>query len=170
MLRVEALHPTHGCEHIERCINLLGTLAISRKIYLSDYTSTDPRYIWPWREQLRERLHLSTVDREYLMAWRVRPYDKTDEQLAKYNRDKRNAKRKLKRRKSGMKSRSIYESYSISRLKPWISEGISESTWWRKPKQERETSMARVLAIFIAVQELDSQNSHRDKSEGYGYC
>ena len=51
------------------------------------------------------------------------------------------------------------ESYSISRLKPWELEGISKATWYRRPKSERETSVARVLGIFKAVQELDSQNS-----------
>ena len=157
MLRVEALHRSHGRDHMERCIDLWAPWLSQeqREIYLCDYTSTDPRYIWPWPEQLRDGLHISTPDREHLRAWRVRPYDKTDEQLAKYNREKRSAKRRLKRWKRGAKSRSNYETYSISKLKPWELENLSRAAWYRKPKSERETSLARVLEVFKAVRSLE---------------
>lgn len=53
-------------------------------------------------------------------------------------RNQRNRKAKTEaRRKAGLKRRADYEAQSIERAKPWIEEGISRRTWFRRMAQVR---------------------------------
>jgi hypothetical protein len=60
---------------------------------ISDYANLDPRRLWPSRQELREKVFLSTADMERLKAWHIPPYDKTDRELANYRKAKRKARR-----------------------------------------------------------------------------
>lgn len=51
-------------------------------------------------------------------------------------RKKRDRERKAnQRRANGVKPRKVYEAQSISRAKPWIAEGISRATWYRRKRE-----------------------------------
>jgi hypothetical protein len=144
LLRYHALHATHGREKMINCIETRAPWLSQeqREIYLSDNLYLDDRYLWLSPNELRERVFLRNADRERLKAWRIPPCDMTPKQLAKHNRDKRNAKQRLNRRKAGVKSRSIYLKDSLSQSEPWKQQGISRATWFRHRK--RETGLSKV--------------------------
>ena len=58
-----------------------------------------------------------------------------------YSRILSNGKRLNKRRTKGMKSRAEYlESHNLSQAKPWVAEGVSRRTWYRR----RGTGLAAI--------------------------
>lgn len=91
-------------------------------------------------EELGGLLHLTNADRERLKLWRIRPFDMTEEQLAKQAKEKERARRERARRKRGIRTKEAYLAESASRPKPWITEGISQRTWQRRQKKCRDAS------------------------------
>jgi hypothetical protein len=87
---------------------------------------------------LGKRLRVTNAERERLRLWTILPCDMTEEQLA-VQRKKKAVARRAKYRKQ---TRGEYLSNSISQKKPWLAEGISRASWYRK----RETSADAVLA------------------------
>lgn len=79
-----------------------------------------------WSE--REALNLNTIA----------AYDVTPERQKELAREKKKEVDRLrieaKRRAKGVKSRAEYEANSVNSQKPWIAEGISKRTWYRRQK------------------------------------
>jgi hypothetical protein len=141
LMRLHALHPTHGAQQVR---NLLEDRAPwmtedEKQMMISDHTGLDPRYLRI--PELREMIQLSLADRERLGIKMVRPIDLTDEEFAQYQKDRKNAKRRARRLKAGMKPRDHYESNSISQMRPWELAGFSRATWYRR--RDKSGSLAQ---------------------------
>jgi len=70
--------------------------------------------------------------------WRPRtiaPVDMTREERRDFSRILSNGHRRAKRARSGMKTRAEYEANSLSKTQPWVAEGISRRTWYRRQKE-----------------------------------
>jgi hypothetical protein len=147
MLKLHALHPTHGPEHMKHFQEVAAPWMPKEDIdlYIHDYSRLDPRYLRPWQNkvELKERIWLTNTEREQCKAWRIPPYDMTDAQLEQQRKDKKRA-RNARRSK---KPRPNYLMESISRKKPWEAEGVSRATWYRK-RTKGETSLRQVLAVL----------------------
>jgi hypothetical protein len=76
----------------------------------------------------------------------IAPVDMTPEDRKDFSRILSNGKRKAKRARSGMKTRAEYESQSLSKTKPWVVEGVSRATWYRR-RTEIETGLARIKIV-----------------------
>jgi hypothetical protein len=134
LLHLQALHPTHGPEKMRNTIETRADWMAEdeMEMIIGDLARLDSRYSRLCPDELREKLWITTADRERLKAWNVPPCDKSKEELAIYNKAKRNAQRRERRREAGIQPRADYEARSISRLKPWESEGVSRATWYRR--------------------------------------
>jgi hypothetical protein len=144
LLRLHALHPTHGRERVKNAIETRAPWLAKEtaETLIHDFATMDPRRFWGpwWRDELKLAMNLTTADRERLRAWHIPPIDKSDAELAQYRKDRKNAKRMLRRRKAGVKPREVHKSESSkSKSNPWESEGISRATWFRRRKRVRET-------------------------------
>jgi hypothetical protein len=95
-----------------------------------------------WRSERLGRL-LGLTGKEWReLRIRIAPIDMSKEERRDYSRILSNGKRVKKRRTKGMKSRAEYlEVNNLSQTKPWVAEGISRATWFRK---RRETGLAAI--------------------------
>ena len=84
---------------------------------------------------LAEKLRLADADRERLGITSIRPFDVSAEELLKRSKVKDCEGHRKRRRAAGCQPRSEYEAQSISKQQPWIAEGISRRTWYRRQKQ-----------------------------------
>jgi hypothetical protein len=92
-----------------------------------------------WRaDPMAARLGLKEADRARLGITTIGAVDMTKaEREAARKAQKREAKRE-QRRKHGTKPRAEYLATSAERTKPWIAEGISRRTWYRRNRQARQ--------------------------------
>jgi hypothetical protein len=86
--------------------------------------------------RLGERMRITNEEREFLKLKTLKPFDMTDQQLKEQRRAKERARKKRARQRTGSKPREA----SLVRQKPWIAEGISRATWFRKRTKGRETN------------------------------
>ena len=100
------------------------------------YEELQQHYVMPSADALGRMLKLSYAERSDLNIRAIRCYDVTREECDKLQatkrREKDRARKKLKRRSEGVKPRPEYVTHSASRQQPWIKEGISRSTWYRR--------------------------------------
>ena len=85
-------------------------------------------------DKLAELFALTDDDRRRRGIRTIGAVDVPREARLARRRASKNARRKAKRRASGMKSRAEYESASASRNRPWEAFGISRRTWERRGK------------------------------------
>jgi hypothetical protein len=97
-----------------------------------------PEYLrWPSNEQLGQMLNLTYADRLRLGVKMIAPADLTPEEFAQKRKERRRElereRQRQRRLKNGAKPRSIVQlATSDAHLKPWLKEGISRRTWYRK--------------------------------------
>jgi len=146
MLKLHALHPTHGPEHMKHFQEIAAPWMPNGRIRLDlpHYSRLDPRYLRPWQNklELKEEIWLSNAEREQCRAWRILPCDMTDAELEQQRKDKKRARDRARYQKT----RPNYLMDSISRKKPWEAEGVSRATWYRK--RTGETGARQVLAVL----------------------
>lgn len=110
---------------------------------LARQIATNPPRKWKadtlaWRLQLtmaqRTRLKITTIG-----AIDVKPADRPA-----WLRGHHRQRKETERRANGVKPRAEYLAGSISAEKPWVAQGMSRATWYRKgkPKRPGETSVA----------------------------
>jgi hypothetical protein len=94
---------------------------------------------WPKAKILGESLRLTNAERERFGLWAIAPCDISEEDLAEQRKAKERARKaRYRQRKKEMQSRAEYlATHSINRTKPWLAEGISKATFYRR-KKERE--------------------------------
>jgi hypothetical protein len=133
MLKIVSLGP----DPERRMVNVIETVAPhitgadgERIIRHVNRMSTYDR--WPRPHILGESLRLTNAEREGLGLWSITPCDISAEDLAEQRKAKDRARKRRTRQAQGAKLRSQYEGQSASRLKPWLAEGISRRTWYRR--------------------------------------
>jgi hypothetical protein len=86
-------------------------------------------------DTMGKRLNLTAADRRRLRIRTIGAVDKTKAERELELQARKADNKRSKRRKSGAKPRHEYEADAIGRGKPWIAEGISMATWYRRQKQ-----------------------------------
>ena len=98
----------------------------------------------PTARDLGERLRLTNAERQRLKLWPFKPIDATDEELATQCRARRNERRRAKRGRP----RAEYLASCLSFTKPWVAEGVSRRTWFRR----RGTSPVTTIVTKVEPQ------------------
>jgi hypothetical protein len=100
------------------------------------------------KKRLGQLLNFSGYEFRHYGIRTMTPVDMTDDQIAAYTKARREGKRIDRRRRKGVQERAEYlASNSLAQTQPWLAEGISRATWFRrrtKQEQTRETSVAPV--------------------------
>ena len=81
---------------------------------------------------LGERLNLTKDDWERLEVWQLLPADMNDAEIASYRKERQRKSRERRRRRKGIRPRDEYLANSLSQQRPWVAEGISKTTWYRR--------------------------------------
>jgi hypothetical protein len=87
----------------------------------------------------------------------VAPVDMTAEDRRDFSRILANGQRRAKRARRGMKTRAEYEANSLSRTKPWVAEGISRRTWYRRQKENGRGTGLAAIKITMDMPDLCQQ-------------
>jgi hypothetical protein len=120
----------------------------------------------PLGKTLGRRLNLTFAERDRLKIKTIRAYDISEKALAVIRRQRKRQCDRQRRLKRGARPQAD----SISRLKPWVKEGISRATWYRRINQEqaRETTSRQVN---LSITELEVVSSSREVlSTNAGSC
>jgi hypothetical protein len=83
-------------------------------------------------EAIGRQLGLTNAEREKLKLWPFKPIDKTDAELAEQAKVRERERRARKRREKGIRTKAAYLAERASKPKPWIAQGISRSTYYRR--------------------------------------
>jgi hypothetical protein len=100
----------------------------------------------PTAVELGRRLGLTNAEREALKLWPFLPIDRTADEIAESAKARRNNRRREKARASGIRTRAAYLAELENKPKPWITEGISRATYYRRRKRD-EVRRGPVLLI-----------------------
>jgi hypothetical protein len=94
-----------------------------------------------WKaDALAWRLRLTKEERRMLGVTTIGAIDENKAARAKRRRQIERERKARQRRAKGAKPRKVYEAQSISSAMPWISEGISRATWYRRKRETPETT------------------------------
>jgi hypothetical protein len=94
-----------------------------------------------WKaDALAWRLRLTMEQRTMLGITTIGAIDQNKAARTKRRRALDRQRKEKQRRAKGIKPRSDYEKQSISKTKPWLAEGISRASWYRR--RARETAPA----------------------------
>lgn len=86
-----------------------------------------------WRaDKLAQRLRVTEAERRRLGIRTIGASDMTKEERKQARRLRQRQRDRARRRARGAKPRTEYETNSISRTRPWLAEGISRRTWYRR--------------------------------------
>jgi hypothetical protein len=86
-----------------------------------------------WRaDPIGKKINLLDIDRTRLGITTIGSADVTKEQRAARRKARKREDMKQRRKSAGAKPRADYEASSLARSKPWIAEGISRRTWYRR--------------------------------------
>jgi hypothetical protein len=91
-------------------------------------------------DQLAWRLRLTKEQRNMLSITTIGAIDESKAVRTKRRLERERTRRKNSRRAKGALPRQTYEQQSISRAKPWIAEGVSRASWYRRRKAETTPS------------------------------
>lgn len=86
-------------------------------------------------DQLAWRLRLTKEQRHMLGITTIGAIDESKSARTKRRREREKQRRKASRRAQGAIPRAEYEQHSLSRSKPWIDEGISRASWYRRKRE-----------------------------------
>jgi hypothetical protein len=125
-------------------------------------------------DTLARRLGVTDALRDKLKIWSLGTCNLSKAErvlLAKAKKKVKDKERAEKqRREAGAKPRAEYEAQSANRTKPWLKEGISKATWYRRKKQN-ETSASLVLrAKLLASDGVVSFSKRRPKWADADWC
>jgi hypothetical protein len=108
-------------------------------------------------DTLAHRLRLTYKDRRRLKVRTIGCIEMTAEQRRAFKKEDDVLARKKKRRERGVRSRAEYEAKSDNRLKPWLAEGVSRRTWYRRQaKSKGGTSVTAIYAQHLTAVRLVS--------------
>lgn len=86
-----------------------------------------------WRaDKLAQLLRVTEAERRRLGIRTIGAVDVSKEEREQARRRRQRQRERARRRTQGVKPRAEYETNSVSRTKPWLAEGISRRTWYRR--------------------------------------
>jgi hypothetical protein len=98
-----------------------------------------------WRaDRLAWKLQVTAAERHTLNLRTIGAIDQTKEQRADIAKQRKRERDQQRRRADGIKPRAQYEAAAITTTKPWITQGISRRTWYRR-------RLAQVRAAHISL-------------------
>lgn len=83
-------------------------------------------------DQLAWRLRLTMEERTLLGITTIGAIDQGKAARTKRRKERERQRKAAQRRAAGMKPRAEYVQASVARAKPWIAEGISRASWYRR--------------------------------------
>jgi hypothetical protein len=87
---------------------------------------------WRIAKTLGERHRVTNAERERLGLRNILPCDMSKERLVERRKEKDRERKRRKRLKEGRMMRQAYLSQFDKKSKPWIREGVSRRTWFRR--------------------------------------
>jgi hypothetical protein len=89
-------------------------------------------------KELGERLMVTSAERKALRLWTIAAHDADDVKRAEERRANQRARDQRRRRRAGQKPRADYlTANAVNRQKPWVTLGISRTTWYERRKVSR---------------------------------
>lgn len=122
--------------HMYRCCSH-GVLPKANCAYLREVLAAENDL--PSPEVIAERTRFTNAERERHRLWTIPPIDMSNEQLVEQRKRKDRERKVIARRKAGTQLR---EAYLAKFQKPWIAEGISRRTWYRRKANNGTRSCA----------------------------
>jgi hypothetical protein len=92
-------------------------------------------------DELAWRYKVTKEERTMIGLTTIGAIDQTKGQRTKRRKARDRARRAIERQRKGSIPRNVYEATSAEQLRPWVAEGISRATWYRR--QRRETGLSR---------------------------
>jgi hypothetical protein len=98
---------------------------------------------WRIARTLGEHHQVTYAEHRRFELKNITPCDKTKEELAEHRKARKREREKLRRQRSGAKSRSAYLiqfANSINKTKPWEALGISKASYYRQKREEKKAA------------------------------
>ena len=121
----------HPRGHIARWLNLWApwlTLAEHKQI-IGDALANPQKWT---ADALAWRMRLTKEDRRMLGVTTIGAIDENKAARAKRRRQLDRQRKENARRAKGVKPRKVYEGQSVEQAQPWLEEGVSRRTWYRR--------------------------------------
>lgn len=128
----------HPRGHIAKWLNLWAPwLTLAEQQQIIGEAIANPQ---KWKaDALAWRMRLTKEDRRMLGVTTIGAIDENKAARTKRRKALDRQRKENARRAKGIKPRQSYEGQSISKSKPWIAEGISRASWYRR-KAAAETT------------------------------
>jgi hypothetical protein len=97
-------------------------------------------------DRLAEMLNVTIAERDQLGVTTIGAVDCLKAEREERRRDKARERQARRRRKLGRRTRPEYLQGSLSKLQPWVAEGISKATWYRRRKSGETSPFAATLS------------------------
>jgi hypothetical protein len=150
LLRPTSLHPNDPTIKMTNVIETMAPwMGKQETMELLDRMNRMPVYERkPSAKEIGRRLNVPNCRREALRLKTIAPADLDETELAERRKLRRRARDRERRRKKGVRPRVEYLAKSLSRQEPWLAEGISRRTWYRRQKAAPEAQyvLAQVCA------------------------
>jgi hypothetical protein len=127
---------------------------------------TPIRHRMPTAKQLGQRLRVTNGERERLKLWTIRPYNMGNAELLRQRKAKDRARKRRLRQLRGSEPRAAWlQANSVSRQKPWETEGISRRTWYYRRRCTGPSAVRLTKAADTPVQPEPAQRLQKRPSE-----
>jgi hypothetical protein len=122
----------------------------------------------PLGKTLGKRLNVTYAEFDRLKLKTILPCDISQKALPVIRKQRKRQCDRRRRLERGAKPQVD----SMSRLKPWLKEGISRPTWYRRIKQERdsETTSRRVNLYITELEVVSSSREGHSTDVNAGLC
>lgn len=124
----------HPRRHAANWIDLWAPwLTATEQRRMVDAAIADPQY-WT-ADALAWRLGITAKEREMIGVTTIGAIDETCEERAARRRERERQRMERTRRAKGVKPRHEYLEQAKQRVRPWVSQGISRATYYRRKRQ-----------------------------------
>lgn len=132
-------------KHLLQCC-IHGRLPPRHSEYLTTILSNGHKL--PPPKEVAKHVGLTNEQRERNKLWSIPPVDMTKTQLAEQRKAKDRQRKMLARRKAKTQTREAYLA-TIASDKPWLKEGVSRATWYRRQAALRLGSSEQPNAVRL---------------------
>jgi hypothetical protein len=94
------------------------------------------RFIEPWGDKAAGvALGLTWIERAALRIRTIAAWDVSPAEAKQRAKKLRTECQRERRRREGVVTRAVYEARSLAKAEPWLAEGVSRRTWFRRRKR-----------------------------------